>query len=224
MAKGSVRLGAALLTLAALGAPVDAQSAPELRVRAYNAFGVASAEVAHALRTAEAIFRAAGLAAAWRECRTPAGPSAGLADRCDDTVSRSEMILRIVAAPASLRGPNPALGFSNVDVGAGVGTLATVFGDRVRSTAVRAGIDPGVLLGRVVAHEIGHLLLGTMEHATDGLMRGHWPDPALRAGTPRDWVFSGVESAHLLRAARARADALQKFLVFRRAPAVGFNR
>jgi hypothetical protein len=63
-----------------------------------------------------------------------------------------------------------------------------------------------------------------MEHATDGLMRGHWPDPALRAGTPRDWVFSGVESAHLLRAARARADALQQFLVFRRAPAVGFNR
>ena len=32
-------------------------------------------------------------------------------------------------------------------------------------------IAMGTLLGRVVAHEIGHALLLTLTHATDGLMR-----------------------------------------------------
>ncbi len=62
------------------------------------------------------------------------------------------------AAPASTPG---SLGFSFVDIGRKAGTLATVFADRVQALAAIAGVDDGELLGRVIAHEIAHLLIGT---------------------------------------------------------------
>src|SRR5262245_2199390 len=41
----------------------------------------------------------------------------------------------------------------------GMGRIAYAIYDRVRSTAAQAGMDEGDLLGFVIAHEIGHLLL-----------------------------------------------------------------
>jgi hypothetical protein len=214
MGKGLICLGAA--TFLSLSAAPLAQSVPSLRLRAYNGFGVAGPEIVLALRTAEEILRDAGLVPSWRECRTPSGPSAAASDRCDDVVAGAEMVLRLVAAPRSVR-PPVTLGFSHVDAGTGVGTLATVFPDRVKAMAARTGTNAGVLMGRVVAHEVGHLLLGTMAHASGGLMRGHWTDEAVRAQVSGDWLFSRDEAVRMRRAALARAVAAPR-LGFRRLP------
>ena len=40
-----------------------------------------------------------------------------------------------------------------------------------------------------IAHEIGHLLLGSTTHTPTGLMRGAWSDVELRQERPEDWVF-----------------------------------
>ena len=40
------------------------------------------------------------------------------------------------------------------------GWLATVFSDRIDQAAARLGVGADTLLGLVMAHEIGHLLLG----------------------------------------------------------------
>ena len=37
------------------------------------------------------------------------------------------------------------------------------------------------VLGHVMAHEIGHLLLGTNAHSTVGIMRPQWQGPELRS-------------------------------------------
>ena len=42
---------------------------------------------------------------------------------------------------------------------ASAGVLATVFLDRVEWLAFEAGADIALLLGRVAAHELGHLLM-----------------------------------------------------------------
>lgn len=47
---------------------------------------------------------------------------------------------------------------------------AFIFGERIRTLAERRRIDEGVLLGRVMAHEIGHLLLPGARHSRTGLM------------------------------------------------------
>jgi hypothetical protein len=54
----------------------------------------------------------------------------------------------------------------------GFGVYAGVFHDRVRQPG--ASIDEAELLGSVVAHELGHLLLGTGQHSAAGIMKGEW--------------------------------------------------
>jgi len=93
-----------------------------------------------------------------------------------------------------------------VDLGLKSGTLATVFADRVHSLAAIAGIDDGELLGRVIAHEISHLLLGTRDHGTRGLMRGEWRASELAQQRPSDWVLSRSEGGAIRRAVRRRAS------------------
>ena len=49
---------------------------------------------------------------------------------------------------------------------------ATVLNDRVRKFARRYHINRGVMLGYVIAHELGHLLLPPKSHSAAGVMRG----------------------------------------------------
>jgi hypothetical protein len=61
------------------------------------------------------------------------------------------------------------------------------------------GVGPGILLGRAIAHEVGHLLLGSGYHSERGVMRAEWPDQML-SGTATDWGFSTREAARILTA------------------------
>ena len=65
------------------------------------------------------------------------------------------------------------------------------------SLSAPAATAPGsaTLVGRVSAHEIGHLLLGTNAHATHGLMRASWDVTRIDRG---DWDFT-VEDATAIR-------------------------
>ena len=56
----------------------------------------------------------------------------------------------------------------------GMGRIAYAIYDRVTRTAAMAGINEGDLLGFVMAHEIGHLLLPHGSQPENGLMRGRW--------------------------------------------------
>jgi len=81
------------------------------------------------------------------------------------------------------------MGDSVVDRGSQSGVLATVHADRVSWMASRAGIAPAVLLGLAIAHELGHLLLGS-SHTSDGIMRRNWTLNELRWSRPGDWQFT----------------------------------
>ena len=77
------------------------------------------------------------------------------------------------------------------------GSFATVFADRIWSTSDRAGANPRDVLGWVIAHEIGHLLVGTNYHARQGLMRGVWTDLELRRPIGLEWHFSPSEARRM---------------------------
>jgi hypothetical protein len=82
--------------------------------------------------------------------------------------------------------------------------LATIFLDRVEALSAKAGADSGQLLGRAMAHEIGHLLLGTTHHADRGLMRGVWSTIDLQKDQPLDWMLSAEEGTLMRRALALR--------------------
>ncbi len=96
------------------------------------------------------------------------------------------------------------LGFSVIDPAAGSGTLATIFINRVEDSARHAGSDLALLLGRAIAHEVGHLILRTNAHADEGLMRAIWTEQELARNAPDDWVFASSDRRQI-RAALQRA-------------------
>lgn len=162
-------------------------------------------------RTASAILGEAGIDAVWLECALPAGVT-NAAHACKEPLRWNELLVRIVSAAGAVDSlPDvDTLGFAFVDLDAGGGSLATVYADRVRVLARGAGVDRAELLGRAIAHEVGHLLLGTDRHAPQGLMRASWSRADLRRNRATQWFFGGGESEVMRRGIASRFRSWQR--------------
>jgi hypothetical protein len=164
-------------------------------VRLYNYAALPAGHLASARQEAERIFRSAGISIEWIECRVP-----GAADGADCTeplVPGRDLMLRLVDR-APVQGQRiVALGESMLDREERWGVLMTVDLFPVRSVAGRSSTPMPTLLGRAVAHEIGHLLLGSAEHPRIGLMRALWSHDELRGLKPASWGFSGREASRM---------------------------
>jgi hypothetical protein len=99
------------------------------------------------------------------------------------------------------------LGEALIDTRARAGVLATVYVDRVNWLAARTGVDRDELLGRAIAHELGHLLMGTSTHGTTGLMRPVWSPSDVRRRESGDWSFEPQEIAAIKARARGRQES-----------------
>ena len=183
------------------GAHAQAVAAQRVVVRSYNTIGLPLPILDDAESTVGDLLREAGIDSSWRNCRTTDGPSSESRDLCGDVLNASEVIVRIVRTPRAITDVE-VLGYSHVDAYRRQGTLATVFADRVRALAAALRIDEGTLLGRAITHEVGHLLLGTLEHSETGLMRGAWNTAGRRRG---DWLFSSAEAMRMRGGLEARA-------------------
>lgn len=173
----------------AAGMPLHAADT-SIVVRTYTE-AAAARDIRTARRTAGAILERAGIQVVWLECAV--ADDSTDADACAQVPRWNELLLRIVSAGAVAGQPGvDTLGSALVDVDAGAGSLATVYADRVRVMAHRADVDAAELLGRAMAHEVGHLLLGTNGHAEHGLMRATWSSVDLR-GHRAQWFFNGRE-------------------------------
>jgi len=187
-------------------------ASPEARdrvvIRVYNAIGIPEASLARALPVAVKAIERAGIQAGWRNCVVGGHPTASASDPCEDLLDGDEVVVRIISAPTSGPGlstiPADTLGFSYVDSDAASGVLATVYADRVLTMAARAGGDFPRLLGNTIAHEVGHLLLGTPAHASTGLMRALWADAEVERYVDHDWTFSKAEASAMRRNLAAR--------------------
>lgn len=102
-----------------------------------------------------------------------------------------ELIIRLLRSSEST--PRPmrfALGEAVIDVSTGVGVFATIHVDRVEKMVERSKSDAAALLGRAIAHELGHLLLGTNDHSESGLMRANWTPEDIRRNRGEDWLLT----------------------------------
>ena len=72
--------------------------------------------------------------------------------------------------------------------------------------AVPAAADPVRLLGRAMAHEIAHLILGHTGHSSTGLMRARWEVADVRQERPGDWTVDERQATELRCAVLARRD------------------
>lgn len=163
-------------------------------IRVYDIATTDAAARTGAMRTASDAIASAGIAVTWRDCSR-----GGAAHPCRTVRDAGDLVVRIMP------GQGPAdveLGFAPIDPAGRVTVMATVYYDLVQRVARRTGLDARELLGRAIAHEIGHLLLRTPGHAHNGLMRPLWTDAELMQNRPGDWTFSEAERGRVQAVAR----------------------
>ena len=163
-------------------------------VRVYDNADVSKAALRAAFETAAEALRPADVEVAWLSCTVSSG------GRCTEPLRRGEMMVRLVRSGKTSPSDDESLGTALVDPSSGTGVLATVYVDRVERLARGSDGDLGTLLGRAMAHEIGHLLMGRASHAVRGLMRPRWTRAEVARNVWADWRFDALD----LRAIRAR--------------------
>lgn len=112
--------------------------------------------------------------------------------------------LHILSSPATNDFSEDTLGIAMPHLGSA--DHAGAFLSRVRQTAARnAGIiDVSDLLGYVMVHEIGHLLLHSAAHSSEGLMRAQFRPADLKKAAQRQLKFTPEQAEAIHRNALAQ--------------------
>jgi hypothetical protein len=168
-----------------------------LVLRVFDRSGDSAESRQAAMLAADSILRDADVTATWIDCSRGSRLASHAA--CTDPLGSGELAIRITEGPRE-EAPKTqqTLGYSLIEPEVG-GTLATVFSDRVAWLAASSEARYTALLGRAVAHEIGHLVIGTSEHSPAGLMRAVWTSAELVRDEHDDWLFTIDDRSRLQR-------------------------
>jgi hypothetical protein len=194
---GAVAVAALAVTIPATlpAEPSTSQPVP-IVIRVVDSFGMPATSLLRAENEAHAILQRVGLEVSWVDCSQ--NKAVGVAD-CQRPVGRGELVVRLAESRAKPGSGSVAMGYSVVDSTARHSCFASVSVDLVESVAGAAGVDARSLLGRAIAHEVGHLLLNTSHHSSAGLMRALWTRVELQRNSSADWQFAKKE-AQIMRA------------------------
>ncbi len=176
-----------------------------MTVRIYNYAKVPKRTLRRAQREAAGILRQMGVGTAWLGCRlsqTDPPKDSGCQQRLDPT----NIVLRILPRSMAVRYPLPgkAYGFSLPLADGQFGTHGSLFYHRIGDLATVGDFSRAVILGHMIAHEIGHLLLGPQSHSLAGIMRAPWRRTDLDRAARGQLLFTAKQ------AERIRADVLAR--------------
>lgn len=165
------------------GLPAARASEPaRIDVRITNYAGVANGDLARARSEVARIFADAGIAVRWVETDTP---------------GRIAILLLTITRDSQEEASDCALG-----IAIAAKSTAYVFVNRIVRTTERGAVDQPVVIARVIAHEIGHILMPGRKHAPFGIMRGE-----LDFGYTNPGRFSNDEALVMRRRLRTAATS-----------------
>lgn len=144
-------------------------------VRLYNYAHVSPNEMARAQKSAARILNSAGLKTVWLDCPWHRRDSARN-KACRQPLGPTGLFIRILSRRmgSRLKFPRQTLGIAFLPRDGGPGRYASVFYHRIKDASRYSYFTRGEILGHVLAHEIGHLLLGSGNRFLDGIMHAHW--------------------------------------------------
>jgi hypothetical protein len=135
------------------------------------------------------IFRKAGVQVRWADCPLK-DEDPTLYPECPVVFDGAGLFLRIFPTTAT-----------NVDHGGEslvAARIVNIFWDRVEKQSRRLNIDAPRILAHTVAHELGHLLLGSHSHSPTGIMTARW-DAQRLVHICQDGLFFDAQQCELIR-------------------------
>jgi hypothetical protein len=192
-------VGTAGLAFPGMAFSAENYASPTITVQIYN-YSLASPTVlVGAEREAGRILRMAGLRAVWLEC--PVGPfTPGTPGHCEKAPEATDLRLRVLGAPLTNKFQDTVFGFAVHPV------LASVYYEYAarRATSDDADFEAPIILGCAIAHELGHLLLGTNSHSDAGIMQPRWESNQFRQLMFGNLVFTTEQSKLMQEQAKTR--------------------
>jgi hypothetical protein len=172
---------------------------PTITVRIYNYSQASSVVLSGAEREARRILGKAGLRAVWLEC--PVGPTTvSPQGPCQKTSEDTDIKLRVLAEPVLNKFQDTVFGFAVHPV------LASVYYEYAmrRARSDDAEFELPIILGCAIAHELGHLLLGSNSHSGAGIMQPRWEPKQVRQLMMGTLLFTIEQSKLMQEQARTR--------------------
>jgi hypothetical protein len=172
-------------------APATKSLKPELTISVHDYANVPAELLAAAEAEAHGIFHRAGVETVWLNCSAKLEKTQ---PAICYVVDSTHLVVQVLshAKSANFHYRIEVLGIANLDEN-GVGYYAYIFYDRVQRISEERKLGQA-LLADVLAHEVGHLLLGSPSHSMTGIMTGRWAGEGLRSVSEGSLLFSSLES------------------------------
>jgi hypothetical protein len=166
---------------------------PVVYVHIMNRAGVPAETLGRAQDDAAHVFHLSGIALVWVD-----------AESC----LASCLTVRIVKDPVSIKSRNPhTLGVApSTKEARGINVF--IFYPRIRAYSADLGMQASQLLGHVMAHEMGHLLLPHGAHSVAGLMRPEWDRAQVRNAATGLLTFTSDQASLIRERLRASVSAI----------------
>jgi hypothetical protein len=139
------------------------------------------------------VFRQAGIDNVWVECKSSI-PDLTRKAGCEPPEGPRRLALRIVPWSSKLRDSVLGTAFLSAE---GEGSYSNVFYGAVQTLHNDCHVSLAGVLAHVMAHEVGHLLLGTNAHSPTGIMRPSWQARELRSIIMGTLLFTSEQAGSM---------------------------
>ena len=193
MAFAVLEIGSALVWAGNTGEETAGDGDLRIRIRLHDSAAVPD-RILHEAQETSRLFGAAGIQAAWTNCHHWQPPVLIPGDPCNE--SKDPLAFTLVISKAS-SGPlgTSSMGFAMPFVGNA--NHAAVLYPSVEEQAYRWWpVSTGMVLGHVMAHEIAHLILGSLTHGR-GIMKSNWTRNDARLMVRRKLLFTAGQASAL---------------------------
>lgn len=174
----TLRIGSILMGLVSCNVMWAQDSRLAVVVEVHNDARMDAKTLVKAELEASRIFERAGLSVELVNCGNSETASSRL---CAEPAGSALLSLRLLPRPLKPSGDIFGVAFLGED---GTGRYGDVFLSSAEKLHEDKNVGIAVVLGHVMAHEIGHLILGHNAHSTRGIMRARWEtDEVKKLGT-----------------------------------------
>jgi hypothetical protein len=149
---------------------------------------------------ASLIFHKAGVEVEWADCPLK-DEDPSLYPDCPATVDASQLFLRIL--------PKTAGKMQDGGQAFVAARIANIFWNRVEEQAQRLNVSAARVMGHTVAHELGHLLLGSNSHSSVGIMTARWDAPTMTRICQEGLYFNSQQSELIRSEVRNRKGSIE---------------